>query len=207
MLLYLYGNIQRRATHTPPVAPAVVLNEVSDSSSNNTLTPKVYSYPVATFVSNFVRTQVNELRDHLGSHIYAVGVPEGENSSQLLHTRSESHLIPASSEAAAAAAAAIPHREYSTMRNLNFLNNNYDNDDDNENNEDASTEFVLVDGDLVEIPSPPPNTLEQEEMEFMRQESRASCRSSRKMGKGMRGLKKWMKRKKLLPKKENQQHH
>ena len=81
------------------------------------------------------------------------------------------------------------------MQSLNFLDdeNENDNDSQNDNDNDACTEFVLVDGgELVEISAPYPNTVEQEEMEYLRRGSRASCRSSRKMGKGIRGsIKKW----------------
>jgi hypothetical protein len=76
----------------PPVAPAIVLNETSEGSATSSA-HRVYGYPVATFVSNFVRTSVNELRDHiLTSPIYSVtAVPEdGEDAG--IATATEPHL-------------------------------------------------------------------------------------------------------------------
>ena len=164
------------AIPTPPVAPAVVLNETSDSTNNSATQPKHYSYPVATFVSNFVRTSVSDLRDHIGSHISATTVPPGEL--QTVSMRSDSELMNPLGRTASTATATGPG--FPTIRSVNL-----DLDD---------SEFVLVDGDLVAIPAPPPNDIE---MDFQQEMQRANCRASR-MRRGVKGLKKWIKKKKMI---------
>ncbi len=172
----------------PPVAPAVVLNETSEGSN---YTPRVYSYPVATFVSNFVRTSVNELRDHIS--IYAATVEEPEGT-----VRTE------------------PPSEVPRERLMS--------------EEDGNAEYVLIDGDLVAIPaiherymdeydharrrplrrrrsrpSSSPELEENEDFEPSRtslSESSIRCRSNpSRMHRGMRKVKKWIKRKNLIPRK------
>ena len=51
-------------------------------------------------------------------------------------------------------------------------------------------EYVLIDGDLVAIPAPPPNSTEQEDVEFQQQQHSTKNR----MRRSMRGLRKWMKK-------------
>ena len=169
----------------PPVAPAVVLNEVStdvsadDDPRSGQDQPKVYSYPVATFVSNLVRTTVDGVRDHLGSHIVASAVPadahaEGETS---IRSAPAFATAPATAEATA------------TARSLDMLDGG---------DVDESAEFVLIDGDLVALPAPPPNAIEQEEMEFWRQHELRKCETRGRMRMGVKGIKKWIKKKKLM---------
>lgn len=125
----------------PPVAPAVVLNETSTGSNTTSQTTPRYSYPVATFVSNLVRTSVSELRDHI---IAVTAVPEDLISS----TRS----APATARVQATSDERIstPRRQASPERQR-FLSS------DQEDNETAlhesGTEYVLIDGDLVAIPA------------------------------------------------------
>jgi hypothetical protein len=143
----------------PPVAPAIVLNETSEGSATSSA-HRVYGYPVATFVSNFVRTSVNELRDHiLTSPIYSVtAVPEdGEDAG--IATATEPHLSmqsapasmvtpvpaaaaqapPTSSDRATSAAAAA-----AAAQKPRFMD---------ESDDDGEAEYVLIDGDLVAIPA------------------------------------------------------
>jgi hypothetical protein len=226
---------QRQQQQNSPVVAtahsAVVLNECMTSANvggsvserDTQCTPsassnKVFSYPVATFVSNFVRSTVDEIRDHVHSQIYASAVvpesstggnsPNGNETSRRLLSRMENE---SSSPATA------------TVRSLNLLQEDNNNDDTACFN---SSEFVLIDGDLVAIPSHISNAMEQEEMDYWAsqqvqngdgrsrghsyeeeyydsssfQNHRKNCQSSR-MRKGVRGLKKWIKKKKVLKKK------
>ena len=174
----------------PPVAPAVVLNEVSadvsssDDPGSGQEQPKVYSYPVATFVSNLVRTTVDGVRDHLGnSHVIASAVPAEDHSGAETSIRS----TPAFATAPAATAEAT-----ATARSLDMIDRV---------DADESAEFVLIDGDLVALPAPAPNAIEQEEMEFWRQHELRKCETRGRMKKGVKGIfsssKKWIKKKKL----------
>jgi hypothetical protein len=129
-------------TTTAPAAAAEVTSSREWASNSDNNHNKVhFSYPVATFVSNFLQRSVSKLRDHLGSHasscvIYAVsGVPEEAH----LSMRSDSGLVTA--------------------------------------------EFVLVDGDPVSIPT----------------------EHHPRVRRGVKGLKKWMKKKRLLPRRAKQQ--
>ena len=163
----------------PPVAPAVVLNETSDGSAQQQSRPSaspIYSYPVATFVSNFVRQGVIEIRDHLGSH----SLPGEEEA---LSIRSDAPLLAPTTTAAAATATAPG---FPTIRdaNLNIC-------------DDESAEFVLIDGDLVSIPPPPPNSREQEEIDLQHELQRSQCKAH-KMRKNVKGLRKWIKKKKMI---------
>lgn len=106
----------------PVVAPAVVLNETSEDSSATPSRGGVY--PVATFVSNLVRTSVNEIRSH---------IPMTTNENEAVDDTSMS----------------------ATIRSLDIV------PDDHtapslggaDSSMAADQEFVLVDGDLVAIPS------------------------------------------------------
>ena len=92
----------------PVVAPAIVLNETSEDS--NATPSRGGVYPVATFVSNFVRTSVSTIQDHLGH--------ASDDNDHVSSIRSEPAL----------GGALVPP-------------------------ESLGDEFVLIDGDLVAIPS------------------------------------------------------
>jgi S1-C subfamily serine protease len=194
----------------PPVAPAVVLNEVSgeadhhhhnhhhhhhDGRRSGHEEPKVYSYPVATFVQNYVRPTVDVIRDHIGGRqttIYAAAVPadgDDDHDDDAAHNnhyglRSSLQLrctLPPSLERQATATA--------TTHSLDMLDSVNAGDDDGE--------FVLIDGDLVALPSSATDTAEQGEMDFWeRRQQREQCRGGR-MRRGVKGLKKWIKKNKI----------
>eukprot|EP00934_Nitzschia_sp_Nitz4_P002773 Nitzschia sp. Nitz4//scaffold259_size27336//21972//26726//NITZ4_008195-RA/size27336-processed-gene-0.0-mRNA-1//1//CDS//3329544516//2763//frame0 len=118
----------------PPVAPAVVLNETSEGSSSSNAA-RVYSYPVATFVSNFVRSSVNELRDHVNNHIYAAtAVPTTEHDD-------DEHLHPNSMRAVSEP---VPIRPLPESQGVLEHHDHQDH---------ADEELVLIDGDLIAIPA------------------------------------------------------
>ena len=83
----------------PPVAPAIVLDVHDDSPQRES---KIYTYPVATFVTNFVR--------HTVDNIYASVVDEQQQQhQQLQHSLDEAAtLLDSSHPSAPATAAAIP---------------------------------------------------------------------------------------------------
>jgi len=149
----------RAAIPSPPVAPAIVLNETSGGSTG---TPQSNRYPVATFVSNLVRTSVNELRDHIGSQIYASAIPENEPG-----------LLSSSRSA--------PPARTATTAGVQSL-------------EEESSEFVLIDGDLVALPQHVPTTRSAMNSSEVLQEA-ARCRTSR-VKKGVKKFKKFWKKKK-----------
>ena len=183
----------------PPVAPAVVLNAYNDSNDEDdngsvvhpkpapTVLPASH-YPVATFVSNLMRTSMasmDEIRDGLSNHmnsVYASAIPEtqydGENANgAMLSTRSEP---PTCSYIPSAAAATSQSSQFHSMGELMH--------------DDDTSEFVLIDGDLVSVPC----STDQQQLEWNQQrELRQQNRGSGRMRKSVKGLKKWMKKKKL----------
>ena len=121
-------------SQAPPVAPAVVLNETSGSSQTSAQQSRAYGYPVATYVSNFVRTSVNEIRDHF-EHVLAI--PEENVVSSV---RSEPALV----ATAPAAAAASSNRVMDTMRSLDAL----------DSGDDQIEPTFLIDGEMVILEQP-----------------------------------------------------
>ena len=126
----------------PVVAPAVVLNEASGDS--NTTPGRVGVYPVATFVSNLVRTSVNEIR----SHIPTVAVnPNHHHHDDAMSLRSE------------------------PVGSMDILN---DRNPSVADSSMTDQEFVLIDGDLVAIPAShlaPPPAPAQAERDYSRSEN------------------------------------
>jgi len=230
-----------------PVAPAVVLNERPTSSEHRASSGSRYNYPVATFVSNFVRTSVNEIRDQ----IYANAIPASGTSHP--HSAS-SERIRASAEAPglhgdgaggdpmstrSAPAPMIATLSAATLENTRSMNQLITMDSidlasvpgDNgghhgesramqmlhhdggepsaEGNDGAdahSAEFLLIDGDLVAIPAAnvtdnddegyySRHRYEQDENERGGEGLPPSCRPrTSRMRRGVKGIKKWIKK-------------
>ena len=155
---------------SPPVAPAVVVEE--EQSKN---TPPQYTYPVASFVSSFVRNSI----DHIYTGI-AETIPEQSAEPLPLSVRSED----VNSARRLSYTQGVSGRSAQTESALSQLDEEFD-----------EAEFVIVDGDLVAVPAPPPNAEEQEEAEF---QSRP-----RGVRKGWRGLRKWIKKRATRKQEDN----
>eukprot|EP00980_Cylindrotheca_fusiformis_P029458 scaffold23479_cov143-Cylindrotheca_fusiformis.AAC.8 len=120
------GSNSNMSSPPPVVAPAVVLNETSEDS--NTTPTRGGVYPVATFVSNLVRTSVNEIRSHIPI------------------TTSEDSAVVEGSDLSA------------TIRSLNAIRDNGSGSQPQQPRRSSMAdmgdqEYVLIDGDLVAIPS------------------------------------------------------
>jgi hypothetical protein len=186
------------SSSAPPVAPAVVLNAYNDANNGDeegVVPPKpapivpACHYPVATFVSNFMRTSMasmDEIRDGLSNHmnsVYASAIPETEETdgAPLLSTRSEPPYM--ASASASATSSSIP--QFHSMPQIE--------DRQAMMHDDDTSEFVLIDGDLVSVHC----STDQQQLEWNQQRElrQQNCRSGR-MRKGVRGLKKWIHKKK-----------
>lgn len=147
------GSPLLRSWRNPPVAPAFVVEDDEQG-------PGRYTYPVATFVRDLVRTSMDQMN----------------NSEWPTLVRSEGD-IPALGDPPAAEAQL-------TVRTLNDL------EDD--------AEFILVDGDLIAVPPPPPNAEEQEGYEDNLRLQVRTCQPNR-FRKGVRRLNKLFKRYRVKP--------
>ncbi len=157
---------------SPPVAPAVVVDE-EESRQSNKSTPPQYTYPVATFVSSLLRNSID--------HIYTTG--EAETIDE--HSQATTSPLPLSVRSEDVNAArqlhfteqqqGISSRSAPTQGALSRYEEEFD-----------EAEFVIVDGDLVAIPAPPLNEEEMDDAEF---QSRPKG-----MRKSLRGIRKWIKR-------------
>lgn len=157
---------------SPPVAPAVVVEEEESrqSKSSSSQTPPQY-YPVATFVSSFLRNSID--------HIYT-GVAE-----TVEETQHEAQPLPMSTRSEDVNA--VRRLEFTTQNEVSArsaqtegaIPTSYADDFDDH-------DLVIIDGDLVAIPAPPPNEEEMEEIEF---QSRP-----RGVRKNWKGLRKWIKK-------------
>ena len=152
---------------SPPVAPAVVVDEEETKQNKNNTSPQ-YSYPVATVISSFLRNSI----DHIYTGV-AETIVENEQAAEPLP------LSVRSEDINAVRRLDFPAQRRVSVRSAETEGSRYEDEFD-------EAEFVIVDGDLVAIPSPPPNTEEMEDAEF---HSRP-----RGMRKNLRGLRKWIKK-------------
>mmetsp|Transcript_31511 Transcript_31511/g.47636 ORF Transcript_31511/g.47636 Transcript_31511/m.47636 type:complete len:1196 (-) Transcript_31511:735-4322(-) len=142
------------STESVPVAPAVIL---SDESEND----RFRYYPVATFVSNLVRSGIDSIAAY---HDYAQQQCQQNNTS----IRSEMVLAP----------------EHETLRSV-------------ESEADIPRldgEFVIIDGDLVALPPPPPNFEEQSQMEDQSRRAQRQARRAKNWRKRMKRFKRWIRK-------------
>jgi hypothetical protein len=145
-----------------PVAPAVIWPDRSPEAEDRR---PAYSYPVATFVRDLVRTGMDQIesawqqqessstaqRDGTGTRPHGTHNRVEDDDSDAyrpLSVRSESDALAMRSEAAAAF---MESTATVSARTINDLDDEH---------EDA--EFILVDGELVLMPPPPPNAAEQD---------------------------------------------
>ncbi|KAG7358579.1 trypsin-like peptidase domain containing protein [Nitzschia inconspicua] len=217
---------------------------------NSVASNATYSYPVATFVSNFVRN-VSEIRDEIRGHIYAAAIPEHSThtdtaAAAALEGNTNSHDNNMSrprnyppSHIITSTRSEPPMSTATTQRDLDDMMMAVTDD------HNAQQEYVLIDGDLVAIPvashqprgrlfhrrgfhrhhsdddlteerngrypavaaaasgsggeedmtNASPNDIsrtEEQEMFFLEQQDRSSCKSSR-MRRGVKKFKRWKK--------------
>ena len=168
----------------PPVAPAVVLtsrdnknnknNDGDNNNSNDHDGKPAATYPIATFVTNLVRTGME--------HIYARAEAIAEDTTTTTTTTTTGGRITSIRSEA-------PLMQQPFRRELRETQSDGDlflpNDDD---------EYVLIDGDLVAIP---PQDEEQEELDFQARQS-----TKNRMRRSMRGFRKWIKKRQQGKKKD-----
>jgi hypothetical protein len=183
LLLREWNSPSSAPAQTTPVAPAVVIPspEPSDRRASS-----VYTYPVATFVRDLVRTGMDQIESWQQEVVSAHDSTQNSASEELpLSVRSEADAQALGDAAAAALAASMAMVSARTVNDM-------------DDNEDA--EFILVDGELVMMTPPPPNPLEQRGIEYRLHEQRfhdqlpKSCQPSR-VRRGVRKLGKLFKRK------------
>ncbi|CAB9505263.1 NADH dehydrogenase (ubiquinone) complex I, assembly factor 6 [Seminavis robusta] len=195
---------------TPPMAPIQLLDDRVQRSSR--------TYPVARGILDVVGAVAEHIHDHIYDHMYHVR-PEPDSGLhqqapqapiECLSIRSEggilsSSVAPASAPApprTTATSLPVPNAPPESVRSVPPM----DRGSIEELNED---QFVLIDGDLIVIPPVcPPNEQEREGLEEYQRDrdyiTRPSCQP-KPMRKGVRGFKKWLK--KRIPRKEKSDKH
>lgn len=152
-----------RTWRNPPVAPAVVVEETSFGDGT---TPR-YTYPVATFVRDLVRTSIDNMH----------------------HSHPELPTFSVRSEPELPTIGSAPSEETGGMDNAHHAAaTSARTDIDFE----ADAEFILVDGDLIAVPPPPPNAAEQQGLEDRLRDFEAAKRSCQggRLRRGVRKLNK-----------------
>jgi len=141
----------RATTVAVPVAPAVVLSSETPSSelvllgndSDNSYDYETNKprYPVATFVSNLVRRNIDSFHDsiHGGGAAYAIAADD-DDAGQHASVRSDSIVRGVREDTMRSVATAATHTSGDDEQ---YIIPTLD-----------EAEFVIVDGDLVELPSP-----------------------------------------------------
>lgn len=193
--------------NSPPVAPAavVVLQEEEghggmmppgSSSSNSNNNNNLSSYPVATFVRDWVRTSLDHITERTAVTAgFAGSGCIGEPETLPLSVRSEADL-PVPADFAPAPGGDGQSSVLSQQRNSGGF------PDDRADDTMFQEEYILVDGDLIAIPPQAPNHAEQEMLEDMvrsqlQLESNSALTKScqpRKMRRGVRKLARLFKR-------------
>ena len=157
-----YTGPQQSASPEPPVAPAVVVEEESPTKS----------YPVATFVSNFVRNSI----DHI--NVYAGIAETVDDGTQQVPLTSRSDDV----DALRRMNLNVPDAQQVSARSAPEHGGMYHDD-----LEFDDADLYIVDGDLVAMAPPPPTPEEMEDIEF-------HSRRNQRMRKNLRGLRKWIKK-------------
>mmetsp|Transcript_16011 Transcript_16011/g.18002 ORF Transcript_16011/g.18002 Transcript_16011/m.18002 type:complete len:1714 (-) Transcript_16011:385-5526(-) len=218
--------IQQQPSPIPPVAPAVLLlqregssNSATNRHSNGT-TATLYSYPVATFVTNLVRSVSENVRAEIRDHILPTNC---SNYPQIPPTHPQ-HPESSAQCTIDATATSTTASQPDTNNNDNNNSNTSDGTDAAtvptdpaiqlsrmaaSNFEDGSQVWSLIDGELVarldenedyedegnDVQDDDDNTrsigdISLDECDFMQQHDHHNSKSSR-MQKGVRKMKKW----------------
>ena len=202
----------------PPVAPAIILPDEGETANNNSSERSTatndtesrrdgddgdastqYTYPVATFVRDLVRTSMDQLyasadsitTAHSAPHSLSTTLSSSSAPSQLsrFHQHQHHHRHDGMHSLSVRSEGSMPGQASqvasATVRTLNDLDL------------DEDAEFILVDGDLVALPPAPPNEEERDELEFRLRSQVQSCQPSR-VRRGVRKIGKWMKKRRSV---------
>ena len=174
----------------PPVAPAVVVEEPDDATRRSS----TYSYPVATFVRDLVRTGMDQIST---AYPNIAGQPQSQQQQQDPQQLAQALSVRSEADAEALAEAIRDSRaNYGGPRTAVSVPRMSNNDDvfDNEN-----AEFILVDGDLIALPPPTPDHQQQMEDRLRQQRHSERCHHQavphpRRVRRGVRKISKFFKR-------------